>query len=273
MRRYLIIVLPVVWATAALYPLQARTRPESRIIYSNSFEAPEDTSGWIGLYPEMFVEDPAPAQGARSLLIGGGCIQPMAWIDIPCTTGVATFHLSFWGKAGLVTPYGGGIVLSPADWYAPLSEKIEIGTDSLDWAFYHAEKEIHLDAIDTLRIRIIVGGIKYDDMQIDGLEVTVLSTLGTPEDTKTPATFSLEPAYPNPFNPSTTIRYILPDAQHVALRIYDLMGHEVATLVEGHQPAGEYEQLFEARDLPSGKYFARLVAGRYGQTIKLLLLK
>jgi hypothetical protein len=148
-----------------------------------------------------------------------------------------------------------------------------IHTDSLDWYYYQVEKELYLDAMDTIRIQIEVGGLKYDDMQIDGLEVVAWPLLAAETNAAAPAAFTLEPAYPNPFNPTTTICYALPASRYVTLRVYDLMGREVASLVQGYQPAGEYELLFDARKLPSGNYFTRLATGQYSQTIKMLLLK
>lgn len=253
--------------------LSAQAPADSTVIYTNSFESPEDTTGWIGLSPDMFVADPAPGEGTYSLLIGGGCTQPTAWIDIPCTTGVATFCLSFWGKAGLVTPYGGSVSLAPADWYLPDTENLTIGTDSLNWRYYQAEKDFYLDRIDTLQIQIWAGGFIYDDVQIDGLEVVAWPLLAAESPKMQPETFTLHPAYPNPFNPATTLRYALPSAQYVILKVYDLMGRETAALVDRHQPAGEYQLLFDAGHLPSGIYLARFTAGVYQRSIKMLLVK
>ncbi|MFC1620380.1 T9SS type A sorting domain-containing protein [Candidatus Neomarinimicrobiota bacterium] len=273
MRSQLIIMLSVAWVALAPGLLPAQAPPDSLIIYSNSFETPEDTSGWIGLGSWMFVDDPAPDEGTRSLLIGGGCIQPAAWIDVPCTTGDGPYRLSFWGNTGLITPYGGYVLVGPADPYSAFAAGIEVHVDSLNWHYYQAEGELSLGGIDTLRIQILIGGIVYDDMQIDGLEIAALSTLGMPADTRTPIAFNLESACPNPFNPATTLRYSLTAPGPVLLRVYDLVGHEVATLAEGYQPAGEYELSFVAHQLPSGHYFARLAVGSHSQSIKLVLLK
>jgi hypothetical protein len=268
MRRKQVVIIAIL--SALLIPLWAQSPPDSVVIYANSFEAPEDTSGWIGLVSEMFVEDPAPSAGSRSLLIGGGCPMPTACIDLPCTTGAATFRLSFWGKAGAVTPYGGTIGVGPLDSYR---EGIEIYADSLDWHYYQMEEDLLLSGLDTLRIWIFAGGIVYDDVQIDGLEVVAWPLLAAENAGMQPEVFMLHPAYPNPFNPVTTIRYTLPADEYMTLRIYDLMGHEVATLEEGRQPAGDYKLLFDAGSLPSGVYVARLLTSEEARSIKLLLLK
>jgi hypothetical protein len=76
-----------------------------------------------------------------------------------------------------------------------------------------------------------------------------------------PKEFYLMPAYPNPFNPSTTIRFGLPQASRVTLKVYNVLGKEVATLVDESKPAGEHAVPFAPKDLPSGIYFCVLHAG------------
>ena len=88
-----------------------------------------------------------------------------------------------------------------------------------------------------------------------------------------PSSFILHPSYPNPFNPETVISLELPAASFVNLVIYDIQGRKVARLVDGLQPAGVYEAAFDGSRFASGVYFARLTAGDFSQTRKLLLLK
>ena len=80
-------------------------------------------------------------------------------------------------------------------------------------------------------------------------------------------------AFPNPFNPSTTISFVLPEASRVALRVYDLSGRVVEVLADGHHDAGAHELRFQGNNLPSGVYLARLNAGAVSRTQKLLLIK
>ncbi len=80
------------------------------------------------------------------------------------------------------------------------------------------------------------------------------------EDGELPAEVTLRQNYPNPFNPETTIRYALSQAGNVRLAVYDLLGHEVAVLVDEPKPAGHHATRFEAGDLPSGAYVYRLQA-------------
>jgi subtilisin family serine protease len=88
-----------------------------------------------------------------------------------------------------------------------------------------------------------------------------------------PAAFALHQNYPNPFNPSTFIQYYLPKTCHVTLKMFDILGREVATLVDEQKPAGAYQVTFDGRSLSSGIYFYRLQAGSFTETKKLVLLK
>ncbi len=94
-----------------------------------------------------------------------------------------------------------------------------------------------------------------------------------------PKVFALEQNYPNPFNPTTVIAYQLPTASNVSLKVYDVLGKEVMTLVSGRQDAGSYNYTLNASNLSSGVYFYRLQAGTtngassFVQTKKMMLVK
>ncbi|PIS45777.1 MAG: peptidase S8, partial [Ignavibacteria bacterium CG08_land_8_20_14_0_20_37_9] len=79
--------------------------------------------------------------------------------------------------------------------------------------------------------------------------------------------------YPNPFNPSTTISYEIPKAGFVWLKLYDVLGREVATLVNEEKIAAKYDIEFKANILASGVYFYQLRAGEFVQTKKMVLLR
>ena len=88
-----------------------------------------------------------------------------------------------------------------------------------------------------------------------------------------PRQFSLSQNYPNPFNPSTQIEYSVPFSSHVSLKVYDLMGREVATLFEGVRQPGKFVATFDGGGLSSGVYFYRLFAGGSSFSRKLILVK
>ncbi|MCH7819670.1 MAG: T9SS type A sorting domain-containing protein, partial [Candidatus Marinimicrobia bacterium] len=88
-----------------------------------------------------------------------------------------------------------------------------------------------------------------------------------------PAEFALSQNYPNPFNPVTVIRYSIPKAEEVSLVVYNLIGEEVAHLIDERKPAGSYTVKWNASDFASGIYFYRLQAGDFVQTRKMVLLK
>jgi len=88
-----------------------------------------------------------------------------------------------------------------------------------------------------------------------------------------PKTFKLYQAYPNPFNPTTTIMYDIPEKSHVTLAVYDMLGREVRILVNEDKPAGAYRMTFDGGALPSGVYLYQLIAGAFARTEKFVLIK
>jgi len=102
---------------------------------------------------------------------------------------------------------------------------------------------------------------------------SVSPVLGVREEPSAPAGFYLGQNYPNPFNPATMIRYQLPAAGDVTLRVYDTLGREVRTLVHERQSSGVHEVTFDASGLASGVYYYRLQKGTSTQTRRLLVLK
>ena len=89
-----------------------------------------------------------------------------------------------------------------------------------------------------------------------------------------PRVFELYQNYPNPFNPTTTIEFTIPADGRVVLKVYDILGREVSTLLDENRNAGEYQQIvLDASKLASGIYFYRLQSGRFTTTKKLVLLK
>lgn len=131
--------------------------------------------------------------------------------------------------------------------------------------------------VDTLKYR--VGEVRTTDT-LWGNIATAYITLDTTymgvdnaETTAGPVRFSLNQNYPNPFKSKTAISYQLPSAGYVNLKVYDMLGRKVATLVDDLKPAGFYSADFNAVKLAGGVYFYRLQAGAFTETKKLILLK
>ncbi|NUO80908.1 aryl-sulfate sulfotransferase [candidate division KSB1 bacterium] len=89
----------------------------------------------------------------------------------------------------------------------------------------------------------------------------------------TPEAFALQQNYPNPFNPSTLISFQLPVSSHVTLKVFDVNGREVATLVDGEMTVGRHRVPFAPSDLAGGLYFYKITAGKFSQTRKAILMK
>ena len=123
-----------------------------------------------------------------------------------------------------------------------------------------------------------IGGYDSDNLWVDHFCIAEPVLVSVEEETPLPTEFVLEQNYPNPFNPSTTIKFNIPSvgtlrATSVQLKVYDVLGNEVATLVNEEKPAGTYEFTWNAVSLPSGVYFYQLKAGEYTNTKKMILLK
>jgi hypothetical protein len=101
-----------------------------------------------------------------------------------------------------------------------------------------------------------------------------LITVGVEKDYSTvPTDYVLNQNYPNPFNPSTTIRFAIPQAEFVALKVFDVLGNEVANLVNEELAAGSYKVQFDASSLTSGIYFYQITTSSYSDTKKMNLIK
>jgi hypothetical protein len=99
------------------------------------------------------------------------------------------------------------------------------------------------------------------------------SPVSVDEQNALPTEFSLLQNFPNPFNPSTTIKYSVPQQSQVKIKVFDVLGEEIETLVNEEKPAGTYELTWNATNLPSGVYFYRLQVGDFIQTKKMILIK
>jgi hypothetical protein len=108
---------------------------------------------------------------------------------------------------------------------------------------------------------------------INGVKYGIITVVKENDHYVGPKEFALYPNYPNPFNPSTTISFSLPSRSFVTLKIFDVMGREVSTIVSEEIAAGSYQRQWNASGFPSGVYFYRLQAGAYTETKRLVLVR
>ncbi len=142
---------------------------------------------------------------------------------------------------------------------------------SLDANTSHTFVPVWTDLTNTeLQVLVDIG----NDGTIDDTLSLVNQVTGIGEDQGsllTPDSYNLAQNYPNPFNPSTKISWQSPVGSHQTLKIYDVLGNEVATFVDEFREAGRYEITFDASNLASGIYFYRLQAGSFVETKKMIL--
>jgi len=119
---------------------------------------------------------------------------------------------------------------------------------------------------------VFTGNYKYRLKQID-FDGTFEYSDVIEVEVASPITFSLGQNYPNPFNPSTTIKYSMPSSEFVTLKVYDVLGNEVAALVNEEKQEGIFDIKLNATTLPSGTYFYQLKAGSFVETKKMILLR
>ncbi len=116
---------------------------------------------------------------------------------------------------------------------------------------------------------LFAGGVEANNIA----RWTISGATGVEENEITPTNFILHQNYPNPFNPSTTISFTIPKSNYVTLKVYDVLGREVAELVNGDLQAGSHSINFDASRLSSGTYFYRLQAGNGVKMKKMMLIK
>jgi len=116
----------------------------------------------------------------------------------------------------------------------------------------------------------VLSASKYDN-KIAWYENDLVNSIAISNEI--PIEFSLSQNYPNPFNPTTIIKYQIPELSFVTLKIYDVLGSEIATLVNEEKPIGSYVVELNAKGLPSGIFFYKLQAGSFVETKKMILIK
>ena len=143
-----------------------------------------------------------------------------------------------------------------------------IDTLITDTTYIYSDLENHKDYWWRIKAHNSLGWGEFSEVA-----TFTVNIVSVEEDNQLPVVFSMEQNYPNPFNPNTKIKYSIPDLSFVTLRIYDVLGNEITTLVNEEKPVGSYEVEFDATSLSSGVYFYRMKAGSLVETKKMVLMK
>jgi|GEM_PF-1360055 len=154
----------------------------------------------------------------------------------------------------------------------PQSLKLSSEVWTTDYQTDNRIRSVHLDMLGSSGAAVPLPGSTSITYALTTTETGVISSVDATDD-QVPAQFQLSQNYPNPFNPSTTIRFSVPQREHVTLKVFDVLGREVATLLDDKLSPGEHSVVFEAKNLSSGVYYYRLKSGSDVRTRKLLLLQ
>lgn len=192
-----------------------------------------------------------------------------------------------WGDTGILCRPYISVFKSDSIWVLALSPSHSEGS------FRHPDEkagDYYIDGCGTtflpVKQELVTGLIKdvnYNDppqtMSLTSFVETAKLVLSSVEKETMPSRFELMQNYPNPFNPETTISYKLQASSHVSIKIYDVLGNEVAVLINEYKPAGTYEVKLKIghfernREMPSGVYFYQLRAGSFIETKKMVVMK
>jgi len=177
----------------------------------------------------------------------------------------------FWGTATEVNNYGFDVErkLPQTDW-TTVGFVFGSGNSNSPKSYYYEDSTDLQQAIYHYRLKQIDndGAFQYSD----SIEISTISKIENEANAVTG--FLLEQNYPNPFNPTTVISWQLAVGSYVTLKVYDVLGNEIATLVNEEQSPGRYSIKYESTNsLPSGVYFYQLRAGKFVGTKKFILTK
>jgi hypothetical protein len=236
----------------------------------------------------IITQMPLPRAGAHSselngaIYVSGG--SPTLTIQPTTTVQVYTPHFSLPSIPELVYP-GGSIDTTAVEFVWTMSNPFvtrywfEIATDNqftnsfvdstiTDTTYLYSNLNNSESYWWRVKAYNAIGWGEFSEVTMFTVNITSVE-----EDNQLPTVFSLQQNYPNPFNPMTTIKYEIPELSFVTIKIYDVLGNEIASLVNEEKPVGTYEVEFDATNLPSGIYFYQLSAGDFISTKKMILIK
>lgn len=181
----------------------------------------------------------------------------------PTTNNVVLTITAYYYVNGLATGAGG----------------IDIETGESSYTYFSFDPSIGNESVapDSIWIQFNIFDDTFSSSSIGSYALIDHLSLGGTSDVEqinhNPSDYSLKQNYPNPFNPTTAIEFSIPQESFVQLKVFDILGNEVATLAKDNYAAGTYKSDFSGENLPSGLYIARISAGNFVQTRKMMLLK
>jgi hypothetical protein len=212
------------------------------------------------------------------------CFSTQSMVRVPTDApGVYAYTRPFFGANGVVVSnidgaaHDANIILTTAGAPGPLLGFTD-GASYIATDLYNGnttQPVMFTGGIDTLKVSLPAYGsaVFVIDNVAHTLVLPLLTGVGESRSGVIPGEYGLGQNYPNPFNPTTTISYQIRSAGGVSLRVYDVLGREVATLVDGYQSAGTHAKTFDGSRLSSGVYFYRLQSGAFVNTKKMVLAK
>jgi len=168
-----------------------------------------------------------------------------------------------------ILAYNGDKVVGARQWQGSIIDVPAMGNDGSDYT------KAYIEAGEVPNFKILRDGelinLEGDVPAFENNQLYMVSSLT--EAVALPETFSLDRAYPNPFNPTTTLSFAIPVDAAVSLSIYNMQGREVSTLIDKNMDVGYHSVVWNADSYSSGVYFVKMVAGEYVNTQKLMLIK
>lgn len=261
-------------------------------------KTPTTSPQWDSTYKTFYSEPNSYADSKNGNYVNNATVTMTLTnpIDI---TGLNNPRLVFWTKFDMESNWDYGQVQVSTNngttWIALAGQYTEPGVGSFQpngEPVYDAaqtnwvKEEINLTAYSSSQVKIRFrlrtdSGVTRDGWYLDDIGVFYYTIPTDVSNITEPLyDFSLEQNYPNPFNPSTKIKYSIPsvalsgvEGSLVTLKVFDVLGNEVTTLVNEEKPSGEYEVVFDAAGLSSGIYFYKLQVGSFTETKKLVLIR
>lgn len=260
----------------AMYQIDGGDGSKNNKVYNNTVIQPSD-----GRWNILVVDGSTGNTLYNNILINHHSFRGSIAIDATSSSGfVSDYNIvvnrlsNDDGSSNMTLSQWQSLGFDPHSMLADPEEQIFV--DHLNGNFHLLQNAQAIDAGTNLVLPIVFEDLdNISRPQGSGFDIGCYEYTSTTEiiEENIPQSFQLYQNYPNPFNPETNIRFQIADFAFVSLKVYDVLGNEIATLVNVEKLAGNYKVEFDGTGLPSGIYFYQLWAGSFYQTKKMLLLK